>query len=131
MTRITVTTIFFGIVACLSTVTSVFAAETVRLQLKWQHQFQFAGYYAARHLGYYRDAGLDVELLEAKPGVNTTETVLQGKAEYGVGNSGLLLSKMPAHRWSYWPSSCNTPHSSCSHVKRPRSMALRIWQESV
>lgn len=93
MTRFTVTAIFLAVLVCLSTATSVFAAETVRLQLKWEHQYQFAGYYAAKHLGYYRDAGLDVEILEARPGIDATETVLQGKAEYGVGNSGILLSR--------------------------------------
>ncbi|MCE9580464.1 MAG: ABC transporter substrate-binding protein, partial [Deltaproteobacteria bacterium] len=36
------------------------ASEHVVLQLKWRHQFQFAGYYAAQLQGYYRDAGLDV-----------------------------------------------------------------------
>lgn len=69
------------------------ATETVRLQLKWQHQFQFAGYYAAKHLGYYRDAGLEVEFLEPTPGTNATDIVLGGQAEYGVGNSGILLSR--------------------------------------
>ncbi len=34
--------------------------EKVTLQLKWRHQFQFAGYYAAHEQGYYREAGLDV-----------------------------------------------------------------------
>jgi ABC-type nitrate/sulfonate/bicarbonate transport system substrate-binding protein/nitrogen-specific signal transduction histidine kinase len=67
------------------------STETVRLQLKWQHQFQFAGYYAAKHLGYYRDAGLDVEFIEPGPGINATDIVLRGEAEYGVGNSGILL----------------------------------------
>ncbi|HAS83821.1 MAG TPA: hypothetical protein DCS43_14395, partial [Verrucomicrobia bacterium] len=43
------------------------AAENVRLQLKWQHQFQFAGYYAALEKGYYRDAGLNVDILPAQP----------------------------------------------------------------
>jgi signal transduction histidine kinase len=36
----------------------------VSLQLKWLHQFQFAGYYAAVAQGYYRAAGLEVELRE-------------------------------------------------------------------
>ncbi len=67
--------------------------EKVRLQLKWTHQFQFAGYYAALEKGYYRDAGLDVELIEAEPGVDPVATVLQGKAEYGVGTSNLLLAR--------------------------------------
>ena len=31
-----------------------FALESVTLQLKWKHQFQFAGYYAAKELGYGR-----------------------------------------------------------------------------
>lgn len=63
----------------------------VRLQLKWQHQFQFAGYYAAIEQGYYRAAGLDVELIEAQPERDPVQAVLEGRAEFGVGNSDLLL----------------------------------------
>jgi len=66
---------------------------SVGLQLKWQHQFQFAGYYAALEKGYYRAAGLDVDIREAKPGQDVVETVVQGKADFGVGNSDLLLSQ--------------------------------------
>lgn len=36
--------------------------DRVTLQLKWTHQFQFAGYYAAVAQGYYREADLDVVL---------------------------------------------------------------------
>lgn len=57
--------------------------EKVRLQLKWVHQFQFAGYYAAVEKGFYRDAGLEVELIEGKPGVDFVEEVISGNAEYG------------------------------------------------
>lgn len=64
----------------------------VTLQLKWQHQFQFAGYYAALEKGFYQDAGLDVTLLEAKTGQNAIQTVLDGQAEFGVGTSDLLLN---------------------------------------
>lgn len=66
-------------------------ADRVRLQLKWTHQFQFAGYYAALAQGYYREAGLEVELVEAQPGRDPTAEVLAGRAQYGVGNSDLLL----------------------------------------
>jgi ABC-type nitrate/sulfonate/bicarbonate transport system substrate-binding protein len=34
------------------------AFDEVSMQLKWKHQFQFAGYYAALEQGFYRDAGL-------------------------------------------------------------------------
>ncbi|MES2345982.1 MAG: ABC transporter substrate-binding protein [Pseudomonadota bacterium] len=69
------------------------AAEKVSIQLKWLHQFQFAGYYAAQDQGYYRDAGLDVTLLEARPGADPLQTVLDGRAQYGVGNTSLLMAR--------------------------------------
>jgi PAS domain S-box-containing protein len=65
----------------------------VTLQLKWFHQFQFAGYYAAKAKGFYREAGLEVELAEGRPAINSVDQVLSGKAEYGVGTSSLLLER--------------------------------------
>lgn len=65
--------------------------DKVRVQLKWLHQFQFAGYYAAVEKGFYRDAGLDVELIEGKPEVDPAHVVLSGGAEFGVGTPELLL----------------------------------------
>ncbi|MFH1496793.1 MAG: ABC transporter substrate-binding protein, partial [Verrucomicrobiota bacterium] len=67
--------------------------EPVVLQLKWRHQFQFAGYYAAIEQGYYREEGLEVELREAVPGRDHVDAVFSGEAQYGVGNSDLLLSR--------------------------------------
>ncbi len=68
------------------------ALEKVSLQLKWQHQFQFAGYYAAKIKGFYGDAGLDVDIIEGDPHVNIIERVTEGGAEYGTGNSDILLA---------------------------------------
>ncbi len=65
--------------------------DKITLQLKWKHQFQFAGYYAAIDQGYYRDAGLEVELREAQPGHDPVDAVLNGEAEFGVGTSELML----------------------------------------
>ncbi|MES2127742.1 MAG: EAL domain-containing protein [Pseudomonadota bacterium] len=69
------------------------AAEKITLQLKHTHQFQFAGYYAALEKGYYREAGLDVNLAEGS-GNEPERAVIEGKAEYGVGSSSLLLARM-------------------------------------
>ena len=69
------------------------ALDAVTLQLKWSHAFQFAGYYAAKEKGYYREAGLDVAIQEASPGDDPLKIVLGGKAQYGVGNSSLLLAR--------------------------------------
>ncbi|WP_232251011.1 EAL domain-containing protein [Janthinobacterium sp. 1_2014MBL_MicDiv] len=72
----------------------VHALERVVLQLNFTHQFQFAGYYAAIEQGYYREAGLDVTLVEGGDGRRAETAVLAGQAEYGVGNSTLLLSRL-------------------------------------
>lgn len=69
------------------------AQDVITLQLKWSHAFQFAGYYAAKEKGYYREAGLDVVIQEATPGADPIKIVLGGKAQYGVGNSSLLLAR--------------------------------------
>ncbi|HRK39950.1 MAG TPA: diguanylate cyclase [Burkholderiaceae bacterium] len=72
------------------------ALESVTLQLKWRHQFQFAGYYAALDKGFYRDAGLQVTLLEATAATNVVEEVVSGRAQYGVGTSELVLAQRKA-----------------------------------
>ena len=69
------------------------ALEPVRLQLKWTHAFQFAGYYAAKEKGYYAEAGLDVDFIEASPNSDPLLPVLDGRAQFGVGNSSLLLAR--------------------------------------
>ena len=67
--------------------------EPVTLQLKWKHQFQFAGYYAAKEKGFYREVGLDVTIAEAPPGVDAAQEVLAGRAQYGVGTSELIINR--------------------------------------
>jgi len=63
----------------------------VTLQLKWRHQFQFAGYYAAIAQGYYQQAGFEVNLKEAGPQINPIDEVLSGRADFGIANSELML----------------------------------------
>jgi len=66
------------------------ALEPVSLQLKWKHQFQFAGYYAALEQGFYRNAGLDVTIREGGPDIDVAETVASGKADFGVCSASVL-----------------------------------------
>lgn len=65
--------------------------QKVRVQLKWTHQFQFAGFYAAIEQGFFKDAGLDVELIAGGPEIDPAEVVVSGNAEFGIGNSSLLI----------------------------------------
>lgn len=65
--------------------------EKVSLQLHWKYQFEFAGFIAAKEKGFYKNAGLDVQLKEYQTGMNVVDEVLSGRAEYGVYNSSILL----------------------------------------
>jgi diguanylate cyclase (GGDEF)-like protein len=68
--------------------------QVIDFQLRWHHQFQFAGYYAALEQGYYREEGLDVRLHEGAPGRTPVEEVLAGRAQYAESNSEVLYSRM-------------------------------------
>ena len=67
--------------------------RNVTLQLRWFHQFQFAGYYAAVEKGFYREEGLSVELKEGGYSVDTVDEVAQGRADFGVTNSEIVLAR--------------------------------------
>ena len=81
-----------GLSLCFLCTSAAFAApDKVRIQLKWYHQFQFAGYYAAQSKGFYQEEGLDAELIEGATGRSPDRIVLEGKAEFGVHDGGDLL----------------------------------------
>lgn len=90
------------IVALLALAPVAQAAEKMVVQLRWAPSFQFAGYYAALWEGYYAQAGLDVELrsgLDAsgKP-LSVTREVVEGRADFGIGGSDILLANDQNHR---------------------------------
>ncbi|XDD43290.1 ABC transporter substrate-binding protein [Leptospira sp. WS60.C2] len=73
---------------------NIVSNEKVTLHLKWFHQFQFAGYYAAYEKGFYKDVGLDVELIESTVGIRGIhEKVVRTTGQYGVGSNELLLHR--------------------------------------
>jgi NitT/TauT family transport system substrate-binding protein len=47
----------------------------ISFQLQWTPQAQFAGYFAAKELGYYADAGLEVEILDGGPTIPPQQVV--------------------------------------------------------
>lgn len=62
----------------------------IKIQLNWNHQFQFAGFYAAIQQGYYQQAGLDVNMVSWKPALDITDEVISGRADFGVGKSKII-----------------------------------------
>tara|TARA_R110000737_G_scaffold34232_2_gene52654 strand:- start:9648 stop:14405 length:4758 start_codon:yes stop_codon:yes gene_type:complete len=64
----------------------------VKLQLFWHHQFEFAGFYAAIHKGYFDKYNIKVELLEYKPMLDTTSVVLNDNAQFGIAGTEIIAS---------------------------------------
>lgn len=76
---------------------SLFAVQNQKkivLQLSWLHQYQFAGYYIAKELGYYKDLGIDVEIKEFHSGLDISTVIEKKEAEFAVGRSSLLIDKI-------------------------------------
>jgi len=67
------------------------AEEKVVLQLKWEHEFQFAGYYAAKWQGYYKDEGLNVEI---KTAAQKDKQLLQPSVELRKGNAQFAIGAL-------------------------------------
>jgi len=70
--------------------------DKVKLQLQWKHQFEFAGFYAAKEKGFYKDVGLDVEFLEYDNKQTITDKVLNGGALYGVTYASIISEYLNA-----------------------------------
>jgi two-component system, NarL family, sensor histidine kinase EvgS len=68
--------------------------EHVSIQLKWEHAFQFAGYYAAIEQGFYRQEGLEVTLNEIDFSKDPVKEVVNGQSDYGISDSTLLIYHM-------------------------------------
>jgi NitT/TauT family transport system substrate-binding protein len=67
------------------------APDEVKLQLKWLHQAQFAGFYMAQEKGYYAKENIKITFLEGGQDVDIAERVISGKADFGVMTPEYIL----------------------------------------
>ncbi|WP_315071252.1 ABC transporter substrate-binding protein [uncultured Clostridium sp.] len=58
--------------------------QKVTLQLKWLPQSQFMGYYVAAAKGYYKDEGIDLQILPGGSDIIPEQNVYNGVADIGV-----------------------------------------------
>jgi NitT/TauT family transport system substrate-binding protein len=56
----------------------------VKLQLQWVTQAQFGGYYAAVDKGFYKDAGLDVQIVEGGVDIPPQKTLASGAVDFAI-----------------------------------------------
>ena len=77
---------------CISAIfTFLYASELehIKLELKWKHQFQFAGYYMAKEKGFYKDVGIDIEIIDGQY-KNTIEDIENEKVDFAITTSVLV-----------------------------------------
>ena len=60
------------------------AEERIKVQLKWVHQAQFAGFYMAIEKGYYADEGLEVVLIPGGNEVDRVRAITSGIVDVAV-----------------------------------------------
>ena len=65
--------------------------QKVKIQLKWVPQAQFAGLYVAQEKGFYKDEGIDVEIVPGGPDVVIEQQVVNGAVDLGISSMDSLL----------------------------------------
>src|SRR3984893_3459429 len=67
------------------------AEESVTVRLKWLHQAQFAGFYVAKEKGFYKSAGLNVDIQPGGPDFPAIQMVNGGSEQFGVTGADQIL----------------------------------------
>ncbi len=88
----TIFVFFFSSILNAETNTKNNDLKHVTIKLHWEHQFQFAGIYAAKEKGFYRQAGLDVEILTGY--IPPYDEVESGNVDFGMSGTGIVMEYM-------------------------------------
>ena len=92
------------------------ALDNVSLQLKFYHQFQFAGYYAADLCGFYQEERLNVDIRELEPGMLVEHELSEGRATFATF-SPLILER--------WASGADLFLMAIIHQRNPHVLLVR------
>lgn len=68
--------------------------DTVSVQLKWLHNPQFAGFYAADRLGYYAQENLKINFIPGGPTVDVIAPVAAGDAHFGIAAGDAVIREI-------------------------------------
>lgn len=66
----------------------------ITIRLIWKYQFQFSGYIMAKEKGFYRDAGLDVDIIEADYDIASLVEMKAGRLDFSVQASDIFLENL-------------------------------------
>jgi NitT/TauT family transport system substrate-binding protein len=68
------------------------ALPKVRFKDDWFPQAEHGGFYQALAKGYYKDAGIDVEIVPGGPGVQVDQILLAGQVDLAMGRSDDIIA---------------------------------------
>ena len=87
--------VFLGMVGFLALACSPHSTSgglpKIKLQTDWYPQPEHGGFYDALLKGYYKDEGLDVEIVPGGPYTNAEQQVSTGTAQFAMGSSDRVL----------------------------------------
>ncbi|MFZ6177232.1 ABC transporter substrate-binding protein [Nannocystis pusilla] len=66
-------------------------SQQVRIALNWFPEVEHGGYFAALVHGYYKEEGLDVELVPGRPDAPVLPQVAAGRVDFGVADASEIL----------------------------------------
>ena len=105
----------------------------IKLQLQWSAQAQFAGYYAAVDQGYYKDAGLDVEIVEGGTDIVPQDVLSAGDVDYAISWVPKVLgsiekgAKITNVAQIFERSATTQISMKDKNITQPRSWRARRW----
>jgi len=68
-------------------------SDKISVQLKWLHQAQFAGFYAADQKGFYTEENIEVTLRPGGVDIDEIEMVNSGRNDFGIVSAPLIIAK--------------------------------------
>jgi NitT/TauT family transport system substrate-binding protein len=68
------------------------ALPKVRFKTDWYPQAEHGGFYQAAAKGFYREAGIDVEIIPGGPGVLVADIVVSGQVDLAMGRSDDMIA---------------------------------------
>jgi NitT/TauT family transport system substrate-binding protein len=104
----------------------------VNVHLGWLHQAQFAGFYVAKEKGYYKDAGLDVDLHEFQDNEDVNHEIAEGKVDFGTTTPLEVLAsrdkgdKIKAIAAIYQTSPYSFVSPKSSNIKTPADLKGKV-----
>ncbi len=102
----------------------------IRIQLNWVPEPEFGGLYAAETHGFFKEEGLDVELVKGGPGVPAPQLAATGNVEFAVvaGEQILTLRDAGGDLVAVFASFQSDPMGIMVHESNPARSLEELWK---